>query len=92
MKILNNRFVPSSETDVRNGMKSWKAPVLSSAQRQEATGALFISAIRELGLQLCSQSWNLTISDGTIDEISSNASPCLTVRFSAVMIGIFDLK
>jgi hypothetical protein len=38
--ILNSRSVSSSQTEVRNGIKSWKAQVLSSAERQEAVGGL----------------------------------------------------
>jgi hypothetical protein len=38
--IPNIRFVSSSETEVRNGIKRWKAHLLSSAARQEAIGGL----------------------------------------------------
>jgi hypothetical protein len=39
--ILNSRSVSSSETaGVRNGIKSWKAHLLSPAERQEAIGGL----------------------------------------------------
>jgi hypothetical protein len=41
--VLNSRSVSSSETEVKNGIKSWKAHaahLLSSAQQQEAIGGL----------------------------------------------------
>jgi hypothetical protein len=38
--ILDSRSVSSSETEARNGIKSWKAHLLSSAERQEANGGL----------------------------------------------------
>jgi hypothetical protein len=38
--ILNSRFSSSSETGVRNGMKSWVAQILSSGEREEAIGGL----------------------------------------------------
>jgi hypothetical protein len=36
-------FVSSSETGVRNGIKSWKAYLVSSAELQEAIGGLYFS-------------------------------------------------
>jgi hypothetical protein len=33
--ILNSSFVSSRQTEVRNGMKSWKAHLFSSAEWQE---------------------------------------------------------
>jgi hypothetical protein len=33
-------FFQRSETEVENGIKSWKAHLLSSAERQEAIGGL----------------------------------------------------
>jgi hypothetical protein len=38
MAILNSRSASSSETGVRNGIKSWKAHLLSSAEGKEAIG------------------------------------------------------
>jgi hypothetical protein len=38
--ILNGPSVSSSETEIRNGIKGWKAHVVSSAQGQEAIGGL----------------------------------------------------
>jgi hypothetical protein len=38
--ILNSRSVSSSETKVRIGIESWKAHLLSSAERQKAIGGL----------------------------------------------------
>jgi hypothetical protein len=43
MTILNGRSVSRSETEVRNGIKSWNTHVLSSAERQEAIGGLELS-------------------------------------------------
>ncbi len=40
MTILNSPSLSSSKTEVRNGMKSWKARLLLSAERQEAMGGL----------------------------------------------------
>jgi hypothetical protein len=51
--ILNSPSLPSSETEVRNGIKSWKARLLLSAERQEAI-VVFNSVLSE-GLQLYSQ-------------------------------------
>jgi hypothetical protein len=61
---------------VRNGIKSWKTHLLSSAERQDAFGGIDL-AISE-GLQHY----------GTLESISLNTSG-LTVSFSVVMIGIF---
>jgi hypothetical protein len=52
---------------------------------------VFDSASTE-GLQLHSQIQNLTISNGTLNTISLNAAFGLTVRSSAVMIGIFSKR
>jgi hypothetical protein len=52
---------------------------------------VFDSASTE-GLQLHSQIPNLTISNGTLNTISLNAAFGLTVRSSAVMIGIFSKR
>jgi hypothetical protein len=49
---------------------------------------VFDSALSE-GLQLYSQIQNLTLSNGTLDAMSLNSFFGLTVRFSAVMIGVF---
>jgi hypothetical protein len=38
--ILNSHSVSSSEKEVRNGIKSWKAHLFSSAERQEAIGGI----------------------------------------------------
>jgi hypothetical protein len=38
--ILNGRSVASSEAGVINGIKSWKAHLLSSVERHEAIGGL----------------------------------------------------
>jgi hypothetical protein len=38
--IVNSRSVSSRETEVRNGIKSWKAHLFSSAKRKEAIGGL----------------------------------------------------
>jgi hypothetical protein len=38
--ILNSPSLSSSKTEVRNGIKSWKARLLLSAERQEAMGGL----------------------------------------------------
>jgi hypothetical protein len=42
MTILNSSSVSSTETEtmVRNGIKSWKAHLFSSGERQEAIGGL----------------------------------------------------
>jgi hypothetical protein len=45
------------------------------------------TAISE-GLQLYNQIWNLTISNGTLNAISSNAFSGLRFRFSTMMIGM----
>jgi hypothetical protein len=49
---------------------------------------VFNSALSEVR-RLYSHIYNLTISNGALNAIYSNAISCLTVRFSAVMIGIF---
>jgi hypothetical protein len=40
VKILNSHSLSSSETELRNGMNSWKARLLSSAERYKAIGGL----------------------------------------------------
>jgi hypothetical protein len=40
---LNSCYVSRSETEVRNGIKGWKAHLLSSAEQQEAIDGLQFS-------------------------------------------------
>jgi hypothetical protein len=39
--ILNSPSVSSSETGVRNGIKSWKSHLFSSAEEQETVGGFY---------------------------------------------------
>jgi hypothetical protein len=70
--ILYSISVSSSETEVKNEIKSWKAHM-----KKKTRLMVFISAVSE-GLQLHRQINNLTISNGTLNAISSNT---LRVRF-----------
>jgi hypothetical protein len=45
--ILNSRPVSGSETEFRNGIKSWKALPSSSTERQEAIDGLQFSIKRK---------------------------------------------
>jgi hypothetical protein len=67
--ILNSHSVSSSEAEFRNGTESWKALLLSSAERQEATGGLY------------SQITNLTLSNGILKGKSLNAYLALQGSF-----------
>jgi hypothetical protein len=87
----NSRCVSSSETELKNWIKSWKTQLLSYITQLLNGGKLllvFNSAIRE-GLQLYSQIWNWTISNGILTAVSSNTVFGLTVCFSAVIIVMF---
>jgi hypothetical protein len=86
--ILKDRSTSGSETNVRNWIISLKKHILSSAEQQEAILVVFDTAMNE-GLHFYSLIKNLTISNGTLNAISSNAFPGRTVCFSVVMIGIF---
>jgi hypothetical protein len=85
--VLNGHFVSSSETVVRNGIKSWKAHVLSSAERQKAIGGLHFSNKRRTAtLQ----------PDLEFDNFKRNPKrdifeciSCLSGSISRVIVGIF---
>jgi hypothetical protein len=65
--------VASSETELENGTKGWKAHLYFHQLNDVKLLVVFNSAIISKGLQLYSQIQNLTISNGTLNAIFLNA-------------------
>jgi hypothetical protein len=65
--FLNSISVSSSETDVRNGIKSWREQLISLLNSRKLL-VVFKSAIHE-GLLLHSQIYNLTNSKGNVNTV-----------------------
>jgi hypothetical protein len=79
VKILNSHSVSSGETGVRSRIKSLRAHLISSAERQEDIGGLWFSnKWRSATLQS-------DLNFVTLNETSSCAFFGLSVRFSAVI-------
>jgi hypothetical protein len=65
--FLNSISVSSSETDVRNGIKSWREQLISLLNSRKLL-VVFKSAIHK-GLLLHSQIYNLTNSKGNVNTV-----------------------
>jgi hypothetical protein len=85
--FLNLDSHSSSEAGVNPGIRSWKTFLSEWARFQKAIGKIYIT--KKWRAETLQPGSEFAISNPGLKAVSLNASPCWTVRFFGVMIGVF---